>query len=190
MDQPPPSNRLPQHEVDERTQAFLTEEMFLRRVIGHRLPGPDAVDDVIQEVAVALTQARDVPREAMRPWLCRVAIRQALLYRRRLGRQRKLQTQYSESGTADSDADERDPLLWMLAGERRQQLQAALSRLQSGEEQILRMKYVDGSDYRRIAGKLQISEHAVANRLRAARQRLRAELERLNLSETPKPKAR
>lgn len=190
MDPSPPSRRLPQREVDARTQAFLTEEMFLRRVIGHRLPGPEAVDDVIQEVGVALAQAPEVPADAMRPWLCRVAIRQALLYRRRLGRQRQLQARYSEEGGAAPQVDESDPLLWMLAGERRRQLQAALSRLDPGEEQILKLKYIEGHDYRRIAGVLQISEYAVAHRLRAARQRLRKELELLNLQSGPESKAR
>ncbi len=190
MDQPPPANRVPQREVDERTHAFLSEEMFLRRVVRQRLPGPDAVDEVIQEVAVAMTQASNVPLDAIRPWLCRVAIRQALLYRRRQGRQRQLQAQYSEAASDARDIDEGDPLLWMLAGERRQQLQAALSSLDGADEQILTLKYVDGCDYRRIAGVLEISEHAVAHRLRAARQRLRKELDRLNLTTTSESKPR
>lgn len=181
MDQQPPARRTPQQGVDPRTQAFLTEEMFLRRVVGARLPNSEAVDEVIQEVAVALAKAPSVPLDAIRPWLCRVAIRQALLYRRRQGRQRHLQAEYSAATADPGYSSEGDPLLWMLAGERRQQLQEALSRLRPEDEKILILKYVDGYDYRRIAASLEITEHAVANRLRAARQKLRRELDQMNL---------
>jgi len=171
----PPAKRPPECGVDLRTKAFLTAEMFLRRVVQSRLPNADAVDEVIQEVAVALTKAKSVPLDQIQPWLCRVAIRQALLFRRRQGRRQNLHSEYSTTASHPSPQD-RDPLLWMLAGERRHQLQGALSRLRSEDQKILTMKYVDGLDYRRISVALDISEHAVANRLRTAREKLRQEL--------------
>jgi len=147
-------------------------------VLQRRLPDLDAIDEVLQEVAVAMTVSTSVPMHAIQPWLCRIAIRQASLYRRRRGRQRRLQDAFANSGAADVQRHQADdPLVWMLAEERRQFLQSAFGCLASADRNILTMKYVDGHGYQHIARKLDITVHAVANRLRTARDRLRKAVE-------------
>lgn len=175
MDRPTPSQQADLN--NERTQAFLQNETWLRRVLYVRLQNSDDVDEVMQEVAMAVTKADDLPVGAIQPWLCRVGIRQALFFRRKRDRQKRIQQEYSNSSVKDVLPTSGDPLLWMLAGERRQQLQSALNQLNADDSNILQLKYVKGWNYQRICEHLEISHSAVANRLRAARQRLRTLLE-------------
>src|SRR5580704_9919043 len=78
---------------------------WLRTVIAARSRDASAVDEVYQEVALAVVkQEADVPDARVAPWLYRIAVRQALLYRRRLGRQRRLQANFSLGRPADAEA--------------------------------------------------------------------------------------
>ena len=70
-------------------RAALSEHShWLRTVIRHRVGEPQAVDDVMQEVAVAVFRQRAPIRDPQRvaPWLYRIALRQSLMYRRQAGR--------------------------------------------------------------------------------------------------------
>jgi RNA polymerase sigma-70 factor (ECF subfamily) len=98
-------------------------------------------------------------------------VRQALLYRRRCGRQRKLLDRYAGEGHAGVHAP--DPLDWLLRDERRGLVREALSRLPRREAEILLLKYTEGWSYRELAQHLGVGESAVEARLHRARQRLR-----------------
>ena len=83
------------------------------------------MDEVMQEVALAAVAQRAPLGEPGRvaAWLYRLAVRQALLYRRRLGRQHKLIGRYAErrnEGGMEASATVTDPLDWLLRDERRQ----------------------------------------------------------------------
>ena len=70
---------------------------------------PQAVDEVLQEVALALVKGKSLPNDDSRigPWLYRVAVRQTLLYRRKMGRRRKLQDRFVEAKPpVDHDPEE------------------------------------------------------------------------------------
>jgi RNA polymerase sigma-70 factor (ECF subfamily) len=152
---------------------------WLRAVVYSRVGEQDAVDDVMQEVALAaVRQAASLPvAEKLGPWLYRVAVRQALLYRRKCGRRRKLIDGYSRLQTPmEEDARSPDPLQWLLAEERSRLLRAALERLPRRDKEILLLKYVEHWNYREIAEHLGTTHSAVEARLHRARQRLRAEL--------------
>src|SRR5262249_30103514 len=132
---------------------------------------------VMQEVALAAVAQRAPlnDRNRLGAWLYRLAVRQALLYRRRRGRQRKLLGNYagSQPGTwAASDA--RDPLDRRLQDERRGLVRAALERLPRRDAEILLLKYTEDWSYRELAAHLGVSESAVEARLHRARGRLRA----------------
>lgn len=164
--------------INDQTHAFLQHETWLRRVLYGRLQNKDAVDEVLQEVAIAVTKAKNVPLDAIQPWLCRVAIRQALLYRRKRNRQQRLKQEYSISASArESQEIPHDPLLWMLVRERRKKLELALEQLKPDDSEILLLKYVNEWNYQQICEHLGISHSAVANRLRTARERLRTQFE-------------
>jgi len=84
-------NRIPSQELSEPGWSGRLERhsRWLRAVIVARSGDVSAIDEIFQEVALAVfKQKGDLPEERVAPWLYRIAVRQALLYRRRLGRQK------------------------------------------------------------------------------------------------------
>ena len=159
---------------------------WLRTVVFARVGEPQAVDDVMQEVSLAAVRAREaLPDPAkLAPWLYQLAVRQSLVYRRKQGRRRKLNDRYAE-GLPPADEARRavDALAWMLAEERRELVRRAVGQLPRRDAEVLLLKYVHGWNYAQMTEHMGISHHAVANRLRRARQRLRTELARLDITE-------
>ena len=151
-------------------------DRWLRTVVLARLGERQAVDEVMQEVALAAVAQRapliDVARVGA--WLYRLAVRQALLYRRRCGRQRRLIGSYAGSPALEAGyAPSQNPLDRLLQEERRALVRAALERLPRRDAEILLLKYTEDWSYLRLAAHLGISESAVEARLHRARKRLR-----------------
>jgi RNA polymerase sigma-70 factor (ECF subfamily) len=167
--------------------AVLAEhDRWLRTVVYARLREADAVEDVMQEVALAAVRQaspiQDVAKVA--PWLYRLAIRQTLLYRRKCGRRRRLNQRYADRvQPAENDHRTPDPLDWMLTAERCRLVRQALGRLAKRDSEILLLKYTEGWSYHQIADHLGISHSAVEARLHRARKRLRTELMATELTE-------
>jgi RNA polymerase sigma-70 factor (ECF subfamily) len=156
-----------------------THGRWLRTVVGARLGEPQAVDEVMQEVSLAAVRQHAPLNdpEKVAPWLYRLAVRQTLLYRRKQGRRRKLIDRYAERNRpSESDARESDPLGWLMAEERREQVRKAMSRLAPRDAEILMLKYTEDWSYNALAEHLGISHSAIEARLHRARQRLRDEL--------------
>lgn len=168
-------------QVDWR-RALVEHDRWLRTVVVARLGEAQAVDEVMQEVALAAVAQRaplDDPRKVA-PWLYRLAVLQSLLYRRKRGRGRKLVDRYAER-VRPTDADERgDPLAWLLADERRRLVREGLRELPSRDAEILLLKYSENWTYREIAARLGIGESAVEARLHRARARLRAAMQAIS----------
>jgi RNA polymerase sigma-70 factor (ECF subfamily) len=114
------------------------------------------------------------------PWLYQLAVRQSLLYRRKCGRRRRLLDNVAQRQDGPDRANNHQPLVWLLAGERQQLVRRALEVLPTRDAQILLLKYTEDWDYHQIASHLGCSHSAVETRLHRARQRLRAALLRLN----------
>jgi len=148
---------------------------WLRTVLLARSADPAAVDELFQEVAVAVLQRPPVQvNEARRPaWLYGVAVRTAILHRRRLGRRRKLLRRLAATA---SPAVSVDPLGWLLADERQRLVRQALGRLSPKDRELLLLKYTEDWSYVEIADHLGLTPSAVEARLHRARGRLRAEL--------------
>ncbi len=166
--------------------ALAEHDRWLRTVVAARLREPQAVADVMQEVALAAVRQSAPLADAAKvaPWLYRLAVRQVLLYRRRIGRRRKLARRYSER-IPETNFDERDsdPLAWLLADERRRLIRQALATLRDRDAEILLLKYTEHWSYRDIARHLGVSHSAVEARLHRARQRLRSRLAALDVIE-------
>ena len=142
-----------------------------------------AVDEVYQEVALAaVKQTADVPEDKVAPWLYRLAVRQALLYRRRMGRQRRLRRNFALHRPADAEVS-LDPLVWLLSDERQQLIRRAMERLNAKDAELLLLKYTEDWSYHDLASHLGVSHSAVETRLHRARQRLRVELVALEVVE-------
>jgi RNA polymerase sigma-70 factor (ECF subfamily) len=160
-------------------RALAEHDRWLRTVVLARVGERAAVDDVMQEVAMAALRQQSPLADASKvgPWLYRVAITQSLLYRRKQGRRRKLVMRYAEQvRPLLHDARTRDPLEWLLADERQSLVREAISRLPAREAEILLLKYSENWSYEQLAQRLGTSESAVESRLHRARARLRTEL--------------
>ncbi|HZZ72214.1 MAG TPA: RNA polymerase sigma factor [Pirellulales bacterium] len=184
---PPLSATTPADPVAIDWRVVLAEQQrWLRTVVLARLGEPQAVEEVMQEVCLAAVRQRSPladPAKAA-PWLYRLAVRQALLYRRKAGRQRKLVNRFADGfRPTEFDRRETDPLAWLLSDERRRLVRAALQKLKRGDAEVLLLKYSEDWSYHDIAARLGVSHSAVEARLHRARAKLRHELLSLDVVE-------
>jgi RNA polymerase sigma factor (sigma-70 family) len=167
--------------------ALAQHDRWLRTVALARLHEPQAVDEVLQEVALAAVRQAAPLADASKlaPWLYRLTVRQALLYRRKMGRRRRLADRYSGEVGATGGRRDRvlDPLDWLLAQERRKQVREALTRLPARDAEMLLLKYTENWNYHQIAAHLGLTHSAVEARLHRARRKLREELAALDVAE-------
>ena len=161
-------------------QAALSEhDRWLRTAVYARLRDADAVEEVMQETALAAVkqQAPLADPAKVAPWLYRLAVRQALLHRRKAGRRRNLNERYVQKHPDAADGQDRgEPLDWLLAQERRSLVRTALERLPRRDAEILLLKYSEDWSYQQIANHLGATPQAVQARLHRARAKLRSEL--------------
>ncbi len=180
------SGRTPGAETIDWQAVLVEHDRWLRTIVYARLGEPQAVDEVMQEVALAAVRQKAPINDPTKvaPWLYRLAVTQSLLYRRKLGRRRRLVDRYAEQLTAaPGDPHQVDPLGWLLAEERRELIRVALGRMPKRDAEILLLKYTEDWSYREIAERLGLSESAVQARLHRARAKLRSELAALEVIE-------
>lgn len=166
--------------------ALARHDRWLRTIATARLGEPQAVEEVMQEVALAAVRqsAPLANADKVAPWLYRLTVTQALLYRRRMGRRRKLTEGYAERvRPTEGESRTADPLTWLLADERRKLVRTALAKLPRRDAEILLLKYSEDWSYHDIAARLGIGHSAVEARLHRARRRLRSELAALDVVE-------
>lgn len=149
-------------------------EDWLRRVLFNRLRDRELVDEVFQEVGVALSRddLRPEDSEKLPAWLYRVAVKQSYLARRKLGRFKKLLTSVQERmPIAEHQQD--DPLDWMLGVERQQAVRDAIQQLPELDREILMLKYTEGWTYKELAERLGVTVHTIEHRLLRAKKKMR-----------------
>ena len=154
---------------------------WLRRILFARLGEAEAVEECMQEVGLAAVRQAAPIRDPNRvgSWLYQLAVRQALLYRRKMGRKRNLLNRYAvRNQPTESDQGAYDPLQWLLDRERASMVRSSLSELKDEDRDILLLKYAENMSYGEIAEQVGISHSAVEARLHRARQRLRKLIER------------
>ena len=155
---------------------YLENESWLRTVVRSRISEPEAVEDIMQNIALALVRQRESLEELNRvgAWLYQVAVKQVLMYRRTRGRRRRfedrLQAQ-ADAGTVGTNSP--GPAESVLAAEKKEQVQAALEALNQLDRQILMLKYAEGWTYRQLSEHLGVKEDTVEYRLMKARKNLR-----------------
>lgn len=172
----------------ELASALQSHDRLLRSAVQSRLGENQAVDEVMQEVALAAVRhaERSVAPANMGGWLYRVAVRCVLLYRRSRGRQVRLHERYINVQGRASEAPA-GPLECLMRTERESIVQKALASLPEPDREILAGKYTEGLSYRELAARLGIGETAVEARLHRARQRLREVIVRLSADEETRP---
>ena len=162
-------------------------QSWLRTVIAARCREPQAVDEILQEVSMAVIKQKSPLRDATKvaPWLYQIAVRQSLMYRRKCGRRRNLEERYAARVETRFDRSAAaDPLDWLIASERRELIRKGIEKLKPKEAEILLLKYTQDWTYQQIAEHLGISEGAVESRLHRARQNLRREMVALEVVES------
>jgi RNA polymerase sigma factor (sigma-70 family) len=162
----------------DRGRTLAEHDRWLRRVVASRLGEAQAVDEVMQEVALAAVAQRSRLNNPARVavWLYRLAVRHVLLYRRKTGRRRGLIDRYAARRRAGEREPGASPLGWLVHNERRQIVQDALGRLPPRDAELLILKYAEGISARDLAERLGVTVATIDTRLHRARGRLRAEL--------------
>ena len=165
-----------------------THESWLRKVLRCRVRDAHAVDDLFQEIAVAVYRQLD-PRKRLKdeeqraaakstlpqdpqkvgPWLYRVAIRQAVSFHRK--QSRVTEPKIVSDLNVESPAIE--PLDWMLNKEADQALKNCIEKLNDSQREILMLKFTENWSYRQLADRIGVSERAIEHRLAKARKTLR-----------------
>lgn len=165
-------NRSQEMDVTDTTvnSLIMQHESWLRRVLLHRLGDADTVDDVFQEVGLALSKCEQMP-DSSQAWLYRVAVKQAYLAKRKLGRFRKLVN--SAKARIPSHETVNDPLTWLLGRERQQAVRTAFDELSELDRDILMLKYSEGWTYLELSERIGVSVNAIEHRLLKAKSRLR-----------------
>ncbi len=159
---------------------------WLRSVLVVRSRESGIVEELFQEVALAALRDGHTVKDKQKaaPWLYRVAVRQALMHRRRMGRERRrISTLTEQSSVRNHNEQTTDPLAWLLADERNQLIRQAVDALPGKDAEVLLLKYSENWSYRQIAERFGVSEHAVDSRLHRARQKLRCQLSQLQVIE-------
>lgn len=152
---------------------FLEHESWLRTVVRSRLNEADAVEDVMQNIALAIVKHREVLSEVNRigAWLYQVAVRQVLMHRRTSGRRRRMQDRLAQDASLSASSE--SPLQSLLATEKLENVQKALAELSDIDRQVLMLKYSEGWSYRDLAEHLGVHEDTIEYRLLKARKNLR-----------------
>jgi RNA polymerase sigma-70 factor (ECF subfamily) len=159
--------------------ALVEHDRWLRTAVLARLRERQAVDEVMQEVALAAVGQKAGLSEPGKvgAWLYRIAIHKVLLHRRQRGRQTKLVDRFARRRLASGQGEQGpSPLDWLLRDERQSLVRGALLRLPGRDAEILLLKYTENWSYRELAEHLGIAVSAVESRLHRARHRLRVAL--------------
>lgn len=150
---------------------------WLSAVVYARVRDHHAVEEVLQETALAASKQHQLAPDAegVCKWLYRVAVRQAMLYRRGQARN-KTKLNNVVQGSVRSDAHQFDPYRMVLASEQQELVRDALARLPARDCEILMLKYNEGWSCHEMSTRLGVSESALKSRLLRARNALRAQL--------------
>lgn len=169
-----PPSAAPETGIDW-TAALEQHRPWLRKVLSCRVGDRHTVEDLLQEIAVAVFGDSPKPTDdrAVAPWLYRLAIRQSINYHRRQNR-KSAPVYVAEL----NPAAEEDPLHWLLAREKNAAMRSAIERLRAQDREILVLKYTENWSYRELADHLGTKTRTVEYRLARARDALRRELSR------------
>jgi len=161
---------------------YLENESWLRTVVRSRVQESDAVEDIMQNIALALVRQRETLRDIAQigAWLYQVAVRQVMMHRRTAGRRRNFENRISQQAGSDELVSvEHDPVASVLASEKQASVRVAVQQLDELDRQVLMLKYVEGWTYRQLAEMLGVSEDTIEYRLLKSRKRLKTLLQSL-----------
>ncbi len=158
-----------------------TNQGWLRTVIAARVGEAEGVEEVFQEVSLAAVRQKAPIHDPTKvsPWLYRLAVIHSLLYRRKIGRKKKLIDRFTQKiPIVENDQRQREPLEWLLEQERRQMVKEAMKQIPKPFQELLLLKYIHDWSYKEMAEKLGMTVSAVQAKLHRARGMLKKRLTR------------
>lgn len=153
-------------ERDAQRQLFEQTSVRVYRLLLRMTGNPEDASDLTQETFVKGLQRLDQfdGRSAVASWFYRIAVNEALQFRRR----QKVGTVKLQDLAPTRPNESRKPTTDL-----RLDLAGALAELPTGDRALLLLRYQEGLDYREIGEVLECAEGTVASRLSRARERLR-----------------
>ena len=150
--------------------AFAQHDRWLRTVVLAAVREPQAVDEVLQEVALAaIKQQAPLAIGQARAVVLSAGGAAGALYRRRCGRRRGLRDRYAPDAAGDIDLSAAARSAELADRGRAALVRQAISRLAGQDAEILLLKYTEDWNYHQIAAHLGIGHAAVETRLHRAR---------------------
>lgn len=170
------------HSVVDWDRALKDYNQMLRQLVSKRLTGrgESAVDDVLQEVAIAAHAAPkgSVAPEKVEAWLKQVAVNKVKDLWRKVERKDRLQADlHQEEITTKQQPD--SPFEWVMTVEQTALIHEALDQLSDDERRAMEKKYLGGQSCSQIAREEGLKEKAVEYRLGKARKTMRTILEKI-----------
>ncbi|MEO1524183.1 MAG: sigma-70 family RNA polymerase sigma factor [Planctomycetota bacterium] len=159
----------------------------LGRVVAARA-GVDAIDDVLQEVALAATRSPSLPdgEPDRSRFLVAITLRQAALWLRRKYRDAGTFSAITDDGSkpeAGSESSTSDPAFFLIAAESAETTQACLAKLEPWERDLLTRKYIQRVSYQGIADHFGWTRHVAEYRVRITKEKLRGLMVEVGLGE-------
>lgn len=157
---------------------------WLMSVLRSRINNQHVVEDLYQEVSLAVLRQASRPTDPAKvaPWLYRLAIRHAINFHRKTGRQKRLQHSIQQKVETERPVDH-DALDWLVQTEQRSLVGQAIDKLSPKDREILTLKYSENWTYKQLAEHLGASTNTIEYRLIRARKQLRKLLCELNVIE-------
>lgn len=174
------------HDHVDWSVALMENQRWLKSVLRSRINDLHVVDDLFQEVSLAVFRqnSRPVDPQKVAPWLYRLAIRYAINFHRKSGRRKRLNERLQNSalsGTTNLDGD--DALHWLIQNEQQQLIKRAMQSLRGQDREILNLKYTENWTYKQLAEHLGANLGTIEYRLLRAKKRLRSTLISLSMNE-------
>jgi RNA polymerase sigma-70 factor (ECF subfamily) len=169
---------------DEAALAALYDRWVDRvySIAAHVLGASDQADDVVEKVFSQIWKdaARyDAERGSVTAWIVTIARSHALTMRRSETRRLRHDELRSQFVLDEGSIAAASPLQNLVAGEDRQEVEQAVSRLPEEQQRVVRMTFFEGLTQAEIAERLEIPLGTVKTRVRLAFVKLRRTLDGL-----------
>jgi RNA polymerase sigma-70 factor (ECF subfamily) len=159
-------------------ELYAKYEAGLRRLIFGILRDREAADDVVQATfAKAVESAGNVPSEAIKVWLYRVAFHEAVTWKRRSEVDRRAIQKLWDSGQAQWPEHPSDPEQSLVREETVEQVREALDGLSAVQQQVVRARIYEEKTFAQIAAENDLPLGTVLTHMRRALLKLRDKMQ-------------
>ena len=156
------------------TEQLSQHQRWLMNVLRSRINNPHVVEDIFQEVSLAVLrqESRPTDPDKVAPWLYRLAVRHVINFHRKTGRRKRLQERVQHEALV-TEQHEPNALHWLLQDEQKKLVTEALQQLRPQDREILSLKYAENWTYQQLSDHLGATTGTIEYRLIRARKRLR-----------------